>query len=360
MSFGIAGLSNRDRERLHLSDSAKVGPRRSSIRLEDVAHEAGVGLATVSRALNQPTRVSARTRAHVLATAERLGYSGNMAAMNLRSGQSSIIMAVLPPPIDSGAFQMVMRGIDMELANSGFSMIIGSLRSSVTEDQRILRLANGGIVGGIIAVALDIRAHTNGHPALGSGLPCVSLLFDLSSHGVPSVVTNDREAIANLTRKLITAGRKRIAYLAGPLGNYHETERYKGFLEAMHAAGIFPTGRLEGNFTYASGEEAGKFFLAARDRPDAIICCNDRTAIGFMHHVTKAGVKVPEDVAVTGFDDIEAGQYCTPSLTTYQQPSVEIGVRGAKRIMRLISGAQLGKVAEVDTIPSTLIRRESF
>jgi LacI family repressor for deo operon, udp, cdd, tsx, nupC, and nupG len=197
-------------------------------------------------------------------------------------------------------------------------------------------MARGGLVDGILAVANETPAGGT-LPVLSAKLPAVGLMIDLSAFGVPSVLTNDREAVASLTTRLIKLGRRRLAYLAGPADNYHDVERYAGFVSSLHHEGLSPT-RLAGDFTFSSGEAAGIQYLDLKDRPDAVVCANDDMAIGFMKVVAQAGVRIPRDVAVTGFDGTDFAAYTSPALTTLRQPAEQMGAASARLLLQLING----------------------
>jgi LacI family repressor for deo operon, udp, cdd, tsx, nupC, and nupG len=317
-------------------DAPPVRTPGSAVKLADVAKAARVAVSTASRAMTNSDRVSEKTRSRVLAAAMRLGYASNVAARSLRSGLSRTILVVTPPWRARGVVDDAMRGVDAELMAAGYSMITGSLNEDFSADRRIIDMARGGLVDGILAVANEVPADGT-LPVLSAKLPAVGLMIDLSAFGVPSVITNDREAVELLTAKLIQLGRRRFAYLSGSSDNYHDIERYAGFLSALQREGL-PASRLSGSFTLSSGEEAALAYLKLAERPDAVICANDDMAIGFMKAIAQAGVRIPQDVAVTGFDGSDFGKYTTPSLTTLRQPAEQMGAASARLLLQLIRG----------------------
>ncbi len=162
------------------------------IRLADVAREAGVAIATASRALSNPARVNAKTRVRVLRAAERLGYTTNIAARSLRSGLSRIVLVIMPPWEGLNVLAPTLQGVDEELMRSGYSMIVGALAEDRSADPRIIEMARGGFVDGILAITND-PPRSGDLPILSARLPSVGLLIDLSPFGVPSVVVAERE-----------------------------------------------------------------------------------------------------------------------------------------------------------------------
>lgn len=312
-------------------------PLSDGVRLEDVARAAGVGVSTVSRALNNPDRVNAKTRQHVQSVAMSMGYSGNLAARRLRSGLSHVILVVLPSFRGSDVLAPALRAIDAKLMEAGYSTIFGVL-SQGQADPRIIRMARGGFVDGILAITNEPPRQNAELSILPANLPSVGLLVDLTRFGIPSLVTAEHEAMSVMTAELIRRGRRRIAYVSGP-PSYHETQRYAGFHEAIEQSReaveeIF----LPGDYEKESGAEAARQILAMSHRPDATVLTNDYMALAFMHTLRDAGVKVPEQMAVTGFDDIWSSALSSPPLTTYRQPMERLGREAAQLLTEILAG----------------------
>lgn len=308
------------------------------VKLIDVARAANVAVSTASRALNNPSRVNPKTRSRVESVAAHLGYSTNVAARSLRLGSSRMVMVIMPPWSASGMLNEVLKGIDEELSKHGYTMIVGQLNEAKLPDLRVLEMARGGMIDGAIAVAHD-PPRTGGLPILAAERPIVGLMIDLSEHGVPSVLSNDRRAVYDAVGRLVANGRKRFMYISGPLPNYHDTERYAGFAEALDKAGkgCREVLRFDGDFTFQAGWDAGEAFLAAKERPDAVVCCCDNIAIGFMKRVRMAGVRLPEEACVVGFDGIEVGAYVEPTLSTVRQNMVRMGAASARLLLRALA-----------------------
>lgn len=330
---------------------------QDAVRLTDVAREAGVAIATASRALSNPSRVNAKTRVRVLAAAERLGYTTNIAARSLRSGLSRIVLVVMPPWEGFSVLESVIHGVDEELMRSGYSMVVGTLSRDRSADPRIIEMARGGFVDGILAVTNEAPREGGGPHIISAHLPSVGLLIDLSDFGVPSVVVAEREGIRLLTEHLLARGRRKLAFVGGMPG-YHDVERLAGFEDAVRAASCpLSTLHLEGDYSAAAGARAAELFLNMAERPDGIVFTNDWMAIAFIDAVTRAGVRVPDDVSVVGFDGIEAARFIKPPLTTYAQPMQRMGVAAARQLLDLIAGEA---VKEGRTIfPGELVIRGS-
>jgi len=340
---------------------------RSGPRMTDVARLAGVATSTVSRALANPGRVNEETRRRIAAAAEQLGYIPNAAARNLRVGKSTIVLAALPgPSMIFGASQIipaVLQGLASAVEEGGFDLIFSN-RNSPAAARHVLDLAFGGTVRGVVVLgAADLPVY--GSRSLGdAGIPIVSLLMDRSAAGIPSVVTNDREAMREGVLHLIALGHRSFFYVAGQAGNYHEVERFSGLLDALTVVGLSDRavirhgGHLGFNEGFQNGVEAAHAYLGLAPRPTAAVCCADDAAISFIGTARSNGVAVPEDVSVIGFDGAAVGAFCVPPLTTLEQPAEDLGARAARIMLDLLDGAATAPVPTT-TVPSRLLLRAS-
>jgi len=329
------------------------------VKLIDVARAANVAVSTASRALHNPNRVNVTTRTRVEAAAARLGYSTNMAARNLRVGTSRMILVIMPPWRTSPILNDLLRGIDEELSKQGYTMIVGHLNQARHPDPRLLELARGGMVDGAIAIVNE-PLSSGGLPILAAERPIIGLMIDLSDHGVPSVLTNERRAVQDAVGRLIAAGRKRFMYVSGPKDSYHDNERYAGFSEGLRKGGpgMAEAFRFEGDFSYDAGWAAGGAFLARRDRPDAVICCSDDMAVAFIKRVRLAGLGLPKAACVVGFDGLPSSAYCDPALSTIQQPAVRMGATSAKLLLKALAGG-MASIPMRTYVKSAYVERES-
>jgi LacI family repressor for deo operon, udp, cdd, tsx, nupC, and nupG len=332
--------------------------------IADVAREAGVATSTVSRALTIPGRIAEPTRLKVEAAARKLGYTANQTARNLRVGVPRTIMIVLPEVIYIGASQTVsevLRATAQRLTERGFSLLIANVSREAETDEHILTVAHGGTVSGVLLMATNMP-EVNGRSLADTGLPIVSLHFDLTAQKVPSVVSNDHDAIEAATRELVALGHRRFLYVRGRLGNYHEVERLRGVRDALAACRL-PKSALrlaQGDFNFSGGVAAGRKFmaLAPDKRATAVICANDDTAIGFIRTTLEAGLAIPDDVSVLGFDGASVGAFMTPSLSTIEQDTSELGRRAADLVIDTIVGENGSRRRRIE-VPCTMILRES-
>lgn len=334
--------------------------------MADVARLAGVAISTVSRALANPERVNKETRAKINAAAAQLGYTPNVTARNLRVGKSNTVLIILPGPLHYGVSQIipqVLHSINVALTSNGYNLMIANLVRDAAAEQRILDLAFGGSVRGCIILSSYLPKDDNRSLADAS-LPIVSLLLDMSGQSYPSVVTNDREAVREATRKLIALGHRRFFFLAGPEGNYHDIERYGGLMEALTEVGLTEADVVKSanaesfQVGFQAGEHAGDDFMRLSDRPTAAVSVSDDMAIAFMSRIQHLGLKVPDDVSVLSFDGSPVCVYCNPPLSTIEQPVEQMGAAAVALLMDRIESPGSPSGGPL-VIPSRLILRAS-
>jgi len=316
-----------------------------------------LAVSTVSRALSNPGRVSKSTLSKVSEAANRLNYTTNAVARSLRVGQSRLLMALVPEMQSSESVVQTLAGIDEALMPRGYGLLLAHLNRIQSTDRQLFELACSGLVDGMIMIG----PHLNGSASLQElPLPSVSLLVDRSALGVPSVVTDDRAATKTAAQHLLDLGHRRFLYIGGQEAEYHEEERHAGVREALAEAGLPAAAlrRYPGGFGIADGEAAARAYLQWRKRPSAVVCWNDYMAIGFMKTIRDAGLKIPQDVAVTGFDGIEGASYCEPGLTTLAQPFKTMGAAGATMLLGIVEGKAVASPLRT-VVESALVVRES-
>lgn len=347
-----------------LGMATKSDDRPNGPSIADVAREAGVATSTVSRALSKPGRIAEPTRLKVEAAALKLGYMVNQTARNLRVGQTRTIMIVLPEALYIGASQTVLevlRSVAETLTQRGYTLLIANVSREAQTDEHILATAFGGTIAGVILMASPMPA-TSGRSLTDAGLPVVSLHFDLSHEGIPSVVSNDRKAIMAAVEALASMGHQRFLYVGGREGNYHQLERLRGVREAVENSGLASASLqvMPGNFNFSGGIEAARAYLELPTdrRATAVVCANDDTAIGFISTVIDGGLSVPADVSVIGFDGAPVGAFMVPSLSTIQQSTTELGQLGAELIIGLVQGEAMAKAKRIE-VPCRLVLRQS-
>lgn len=332
--------------------SRRRGPR-NTVTIQDIASRAGVSTATVSRALANSKSVSAKTRSLVLRAVSETGYTPNVAARNLRAQRTMMILVVVPN-LSNPFFSAVLRGVDDELAGAGYDMIIGNLDNLVEREARYVKLAMSGQVDGVLNLTGRVP-QGEGRSMRDLGLPMASICAIVPGQNSPHVVVGDRRASVLVAEHLLGLGHRRFGYLSGPRDNINEIERSAGFLQGLRTGGIDSDMviRWAGAFNLAAGIDAAQEFLALSDRPTAVFAASDEMAIAFMKTVLAAGLDVPGDVSIVGFDGIEWTEYVQPTLTTVRQPQHDLGRTGARALLDEISGARSGE--RVIELPASLI-----
>jgi len=257
----------------------------------------------------------------------------------------------------------VLQSINKSLIQGGYNLMIANLDRDEISERHILDLAFGGSVRGAIILSSKLP-EVDGRSLASSGLPIVSMLLDMSDAGLQSVVTNDREAVRDVTAELIRLGHRRFFYLAGPEGNYHDVERYAGVLEALGAAGLSEElvrrsgGELGYQRGFDIGVQAADDFAQLTEKPTAVIATSDDMAISFVSCIQRGGLRIPDDLSVVSFDGSPVCEFSSPPLSTIEQPVEEMGRAAVDLLLDAIDQRQ--KTAEVRTvIRSRLILRES-
>ena len=327
------------------------------VTIRDVARAAGVSIATVSRVFNSSPRVSDAARRRVRLVSEKLDYWPNAAARSLTMSRTHAL-AILLPDLFGEFFSEVIRGIDHAARREKFQIFVSSSHANTTELVAAARSMRGRIDGLIAMVPEHGAAITLHH--LSHSFPTVLLNPPLVLDGCRTVSIANFEGAQAAVEHLVKAGRQRVAILKGPAGNADADERLRGYRAALRGAGIELEARyeLQGDFTESSGYQAAQKMLRLRTRPNAVFAANDYMAIGFLGAMRDASVRVPEDMAVVGFDDITISQYLSPALTTVHVDSYDLGERAFRSLM-----AQIGTPARRgpmhDVVPATLVVRES-
>ena len=328
-----------------------------TITIKDVARKARVSVATVSRVVNDKEAVRDETRRRIQATIERLGYAPHGTARSLITRQTRTI-GVLLPDIYGEFFSELIRGIDATVRRSGHHLLVSGSHGDKSEAGELLR-AMRGRVDGLIVLSPEMGAHAL--PAhLSDTLPVV-LLNSASDGGAFDLINIDNhDGAFAMVQHLAGLGHRRIAFIRGPETNQDALERLRGYRKAMAGLSSRPSGELEfpGNFREETGYQAGQRILKLERRPTAIFAANDAMAIGCLHALREAGVRVPEDFALAGFDDIPIASFTAPPLTSVRVSIAELGRCAAERVLYGVRHKNKHKRQHM-TLPTTLVIRES-
>lgn len=324
--------------------------------IKDVARTAGVSVATVSRVLNEHSSVTPQTRARILAVMEDLRYVPHGAAQSLVTRRTNTV-GVLLPDMHGEFFSELIRGIDGAARLQGLHLLVSSSHGDLSDTAAALRTMRGRVDGLLIMSPYATAQFYVDH--LPETLPAVLINAGLGESSRPRVEIDNYNGSAQMARHLHRLGRRRIAFIAGPVGNHDAAERLRGFRETMRtlAPGYEPL-IVHGDFGERSGHQAGQHILALAERPDAVFAANDMMAIGCLFALTEAGVKVPEDIAVAGFDDIPISRLVRPALTTVRVPIADIGTLALERLTQAMEHPE-SVVGEETMLRAELIVRTS-
>lgn len=325
--------------------------------IKDVAREAGVSVATVSRVFNDSDLVSVDTRRLVRDVAGRLKYWPNGSARSLITSRTNAI-GVLLPDLYGDFFSELIRGIDLAARREGFHLLVSSSHADTQALIAALRSMRGRI-DGLVVMAPDVDAAAAIQDAAG-GSPVVVLDPGIGLAGCDTITMANQDGAFRMVRHLIGLGHRRIATITGPARNVDAQQRVVGYRAALAQAGIAHDAALEieGDFTEPSGYHAVANLLALDPRPTAVFFGNDYMAIGALSALARAGVRVPEDIGIAGFDDIAMARYLTPALTTVHVDLIEFGARAIRRLLEVKDGLP-GDVPRHEVVGTQLVVRRS-
>ncbi|GAA2724330.1 LacI family DNA-binding transcriptional regulator [Cellulomonas aerilata] len=339
------------------ADASRRGTRRASI--SDVAQQAGVSLGTVSNVLNRPDRVSEATRDRVQRAIEQLSFVPNGSARTLRAGTLTTVGAVLLD-IANPFFTEVARGIEDRLGQDDHTLMLASSDEDPVREHRYLRLfEEHGVLGVLVTPA---EAEIDHLLALQRrGVQVVLLDRRSPSPAIASVAVDDVAGASMAVTHLLGLGHRRIGFINGPSTIEQCVDRRAGMLRALTTAGLDASAMVEVEvpFLNADGGEAGATeLLALDDRPTALFCVNDLTALGAMRTLRAHGLRIPQDVAVVGYDDVNFASMLTTPLTSVRQPTHELGRTAADLLLRAANGLA-EEPAHVEFQPELVVRASS-
>ncbi len=328
---------------------------KKNISIYDIARSLNVSASTVSRALQDHPRISSEVRKMVQKKAREMNYKPNRMAVNLKLGKSSTI-GVVVPNINRNFFSSVIDGIEEEASRKGYDVLICQSQESYEKEKKIISSLAQGRVDGVIA---SIASGTYNYDHLNSleedGIPLV--LFDRVADEVHAgkVTIDDYRGAYMVVEHLLQQGRKRIFHCASHQHVKIWKRRCEGYLEAMRANGIEPDEDwiIYGEISQEQGRIAAQQIWKMENRPDAVFCTSDFVAIGMVLEFLKHGVRIPDDIAVCGFANEPMDALVTPSLSSVDQFSKQMGQQAAQMLFAKINGES---PADVVLTPELIVR----
>ncbi len=330
----------------------------NKLKLDDIARLAGVSTATVSRCFNTPEKVNKKTKDKVLAIIDKTGFTPNFRGRLLASSRSNTV-GVIIPTMENAIFARGVQAFQEKMSESNITILVAcSNYAPEREYRQIHSLVNQGVDGLFL---------------IGMNRPDKTYDF-LTSRGIPFVLTwnyrpnsdfltvgfNNKEAAHTIASKVISLGHTRIAMIsASTHGNDRAYDRLEGVRLAMHEAGIVPSTLkvITTNYSLTCGGDAFQYLMSQHHNPTVIICGNDILACGAIQRARAIGISIPQNVSITGFDDIDIAQIITPQLTTIHAPHRRMGQQAAEQLLAAINGTEQLSSINIDY---HLVHRESL
>jgi LacI family transcriptional regulator len=337
-------------------DSANPAPEQSRVTINHVAALAGVSPTTVSHVLSGKRLVAEETQGAVHEAIRRLGYRPNYVARSLRTRRSHMI-AVVVPDITNTFYSVLTRGLADTLDGEGYGTYVCNTDGLLDRESKFLEDVFDRGADGIVLAAVDSASAAALKPA-EMGVPVVCVGQRLDHPRVDVVTVDDEHGSYEVTRHLLARNPRRVAMIQGPSAS--GPSRIAGFTRAVAGAGrtIDPALMVTGDWTRHGGYEAMRQILTGRstNQPDAVFCANDLMAIGAIDALREAGLDVPGDVSVAGFDDVDVATIVHPPLTTVVNPAYDIGVSAGRLLVSRLCGEYDGDGREVGLACPLVVR----
>ena len=326
-----------------------MGVKQRGATIRDVARSANVSIASVSRALNGHENVTAPTRARVMQAIADLGYVPNAAARSLSRAETHTI-GVVVPDLHGEFFSELLRGFDLAASEAGYLLLLSTMHADPALAGQALRVMHGRVDGLLVMApqlsAAEIDALVPADP------PCLQVFCEASSQR-PTIGVDNHEGAREAGRHLVSIGRRRIVHIMGPRGNHDAEERCDALVATLRALDADPPIVVEGDFREASGARTIDRLIASDTAFDAVFAANDMMAIGAMQALRAHGLRVPEDVAVIGFDDIPLAHYL--GLTTLRVSAADIGSSAMRRLIAILDKGA-GAPTHEQSLPQLVVR----
>nr|WP_297284326.1 LacI family DNA-binding transcriptional regulator [uncultured Agathobaculum sp.] len=324
--------------------------------ITDVAHEAGVSLATVSRVISGQTSVRPETRDRVLKAIQKLNYQPNALARQLRTQETKTAIVIVPN-IQNALTHEVVFGIESAAESHGYQVLVADMRSQPSIESHYLNAIQQRQVDGIISMSASMTQKLIQQVA--DQYPLVMAVQDFESCNIPCVSIDNAAASRTAMLHLIRMGHRNIAHITASTSLLLYRERYNSYCQTLEEHGLPVTPELirHGEASFEGGYAQAEALLASGKAFTAIFAAGDTMAIGAIKALKKHGVRVPQDCAVVGFDDIELAAFWDPALTTIRQPKTQIGQVAFRKLLTLMKKEPL--LSMHDILPHELIIRES-
>jgi len=309
----------------------------SASTIQDVAKAAGVSVATVSRVINNSHAVTQSTREAVMSAIKMLNYQPNLLGRNLRRTETRRLLVLLPN-IGNPFYARIVKGIEDVAHKNGYNVMLCNTDSDAERERMYLELLKSRLADGVIFMAPVLGKE--GLTEIGHNFPVVQCCEYTEGAQVSHVSIDNYAAAYKVTRHLISAGHQRIGMISCRGAVVSIMQRESGFKKALEDSGISFSEELVkyGDYSFNSGLRAANQFVSMKERPTAIFAISDIMAIGALRSIRENNLKVPEDIAVAGFDNINFASMCYPTLTTISQPKYDMGCISMELLLQQIRG----------------------
>lgn len=335
---------------------------RKPATIQDVARAAGVSTATVSRALSNPDLVAGKTREVVFKAVQRTGYRVNQAARNLRMQRAGAVL-VLVPDLGIPFYSKILSGISDGFSATDYAVLIADTKGRPLQDTELAGYFTDGRIDGVISLDGRLsRESLENCERQGVGERIVFLCEWVEGTSFPAIRSDNAHGARLAIRHLHDLGHRRIAHATGPEGNVLTIARRDAMLEERARLDLPARDEwiIRGDFSVESGHQAARRIVEMAERPTAVFCSADTVAFGLISGLLEAGLSVPGDISVVGFDDIDMSQYYIPALTTIYQDRHQLGRRAAARLMERLGPSAASTDGEAgDLIDVELVVRNS-
>lgn len=328
------------------------------VTIKDIAKIANVSHTTVSRALNDSPLINEATKERIRAIARELNYTPNVNARSLvlhRSYNIGLFFSTLDSGTSAGFFYDAVRGVNCRIKGQ-YNLVVKAI-----EDYSDFHSISEKSFDGIIVMSQSADDNTFIEAIIEKGIPQVVLNRNVTYPGVHNILTDDYTGAFNMVKYLIDQGHERIAIIEGKKGFQSTKERSNGYLDAMreHDLPVMDEQIVRGSYSLESGFEAMQQLLKLDHPPTAVFCSNDDTAVGAIKAVQEAGLVIPDDISIAGFDDSLFSRFITPALTTVKRPIEQISKAGADKLIEMIEKPKASSVPGSSYFHTEMIIRQS-
>ncbi len=330
-----------------------------SVTIKDIAKEAKVSIATVSRVINNKSEgVGQETRERIQKIIKDMNYYPNRVARGMVTKKSNILGLILPD-ISNPFFPDLVRGLEDTASKSGYNIVLCNSDNNKDKEASYIRVLKENNAAGIFYISVIKKNDNNLNLLLDSKIPFVLMDRRINIEKVPKIYTDNMTGMYEMVEYLIENGHNHIAYISGPKHNSSSDQRLEGYKKALSDSGISVNVDIIkiGDYKIESGRQHMLDLLEQGNKFTAVACANDMMAVGALEVLKDKKLKVPKEISITGYDDIFMASVTSPKLTTVAQPKYEMGCIAAELMIKLVQGQKISRMEVI--LHSTLAIRES-